>query len=250
MKIYTINDDYPDTQLIEAFTGQDALVSALPGPKSSIHLRMIDAAIKAGIKRFIPSEFGNNTCVAASESVPLYTDKAKVVAYLKSMESTGLTWTAIHTGQFLDWGLESGWFDFDLEKKEAVIYDSGNKAWSTSTLKTASEAVVKVLLKPEETKNRPVFVSSFTLSQRQLLKVLEEVTGSEWKIETISEKEALRKAEELDEEGALKLKIWLLLCSDRMDRGANFEKDGVLNNELLGLPVEELREVVKRIVKR
>jgi hypothetical protein len=253
IKVHTLDDDYPISQLVEAFAGQDALVSALPGRPYTVHLRIIDAAIQAGVKRFIPSEYGNNTCAAASEFVPLYEDKAKVIAYLKSKESTGLTWTAVHSGQFFDWGLESGWLDYDLKNKKVTIYDSGNKAWSTSTLGTASAAVAKVLLKPEETKNRPVFVASFTLSQRQLLAALEKASGSTWQVENMTSEEAVTKAKELgkqDKSEGLKLLVLQLLYADDADRGADFEKDDLLDNKLLELPTEDLTEVVERVVKQ
>lgn len=177
-KVITVDDDYPVDQLVDAFKGQDAVVSAIPGRPYTAHLRIIDAAAQAGVKRFIPSEYGNNTCTAAAEQVPLYADKAKVVAELKAKESTGLIWTAIHAGQFFDWGLESGWLDYDLEEKRAVIYDSGDKRWSTTNMGTVATAVVKVLLKPDDTRNKPIFVASFTVSQFEVLRALEEATGS------------------------------------------------------------------------
>lgn len=252
IKVHKISDDYPLPELTEAFTGQDAIISTLPGQLSTIHIRLIDAAVEAGVKRFIPSEFGNNTCAAASDFVPLYGIKAKVIECLRTRESTGLTWTAIHTGQFFDWGLETGWLHYDLKKQKSIILDSGNKAWSTSTLGTASAAIVKVLLKPEETKNRPVFVASFTLSQRQLLGALEKVGGRKWEVETISSGEALKKVEGFDgmgeEKEALKLRMLLVLGSEEVDRGADFEKDGVLDNEMLGLPAENLTKVVERVL--
>ncbi|KAJ5232534.1 isoflavone reductase family protein [Penicillium chermesinum] len=47
---------------------QDAVVSALPEDRTrSVHVRMIDAAIPAGLKRVIPTEYGNNTYPAASK---------------------------------------------------------------------------------------------------------------------------------------------------------------------------------------
>ncbi|KAJ5898347.1 isoflavone reductase family protein [Penicillium tannophilum] len=253
IKVHTVDDDYPINQLVDAFKGQDALVSTLPGRPYTVHLRMIDAAIQAGVKRFIPTEYGNNTCAAAAELVVLYAEKAKVIAYLKTKESTGLTWTAIHTGQFFDWGLESGWFDYYLKEKRVTIYDSGDKPWSTSTLGIASAAVVKVLLKPDETKNRPIYVASFTVSQRQVLEALEKATDTTWKVQRMSSEDALKKAVELDTKDysdGLKLLILMLLYADDKDRGANFEKDGLLCNELLGLPKEDLTEVVDRVVKQ
>ncbi|CZT09711.1 related to NmrA-like family protein [Rhynchosporium agropyri] len=250
VKVYKVDDDCPILQLIEAFKGQDALVSALPGRPYKVHLRMIDAAIQAGVKRFIPSEFGNNTCAAAADLVPMYADKAKVIAYLKEKESTGLTWTAIHGGQFFDWGLETGWLDFHVEGKAVTIYDSGDKLWSTTNIGTVATAVAKVLLKPEETKNKPMFISSFTVSQNQVLAELERATGKKWEVRRMTEEAALEKAKKLHEDHSdqLRLLVLMLLYADSTDRGANFEKDGLLSNELLGLPVESLSDVIARIV--
>lgn len=210
-------------------------------------------AVQAGVRRFIPTEYGNNTCPAAAELVSLYGDKAKVIEYLKSKEGTGLSWTAIHTGQFFDWSLEDGWLDFHLKQERVVIYDSGSKPWSTTTIGTAAASVVKVLLKPEETKNKPIFVASFTVSQRQVLDELEKATGSKWEVQKMSSAEALKKAADMGNEDyseGLKLLILMLLYADDVDRGADFEKNGLLCNELLGLPAESLAEVVGQVVKR
>lgn len=250
--MHKVDDDYPHDQLVEAFSNQDAVVSVVPGRPHEVQLRMIDAAVAAGVKRFIPSEYGNNTCAAASQLVPMYGDKAKVIDYLKSKEDTGLTWTAVHTGQFLEMGLETGWLGYDLKEKTVKLWDSGNALWSTSTGGTASAAVARVLLKPEETKNRPVFVASFTLSQRELLTALEKAGGDTWKVKNISSSDAVKRGKELGDENreGLGLLIMALQYADGVDRGANFEKDGLLDNKLLDLPEEDLMEVVKRVLKQ
>ncbi|KAH7308471.1 isoflavone reductase family protein [Stachybotrys elegans] len=251
LKIVKVDHDSPHHQLVQAFTGQDAVVLAIPGRPVALHMRIIDAAVEAGVKRFIPSEFGNNTCTAASELCPLYADKAKTAAYLKSKEATGMTWTAIHTGQFFDWGIRADWLDYYLNKKRAIIYDSGNKLWSTTNVGTAAAAVVKVLHKPEETVNRAVFVASFTVSQNQVLNALQAATGVEWETRRMTSVEALKKAERLDNEEysiGLKLRILMLLYAEDADRGANFEKDGLLDNKLLGLPEENLEDTIQRIL--
>ncbi|KFA69603.1 hypothetical protein S40285_07461 [Stachybotrys chlorohalonatus IBT 40285] len=253
IKVVTVDDDYPTDQLVRAFSGQDAVVSLIPGRPYAVHQRMIDAAVEAGVKRFIPSEYGNNTCAAASQLCPLYAEKARTMKHLKSKESAGLTWTAVHTGQFFDWGLGAGWFNFCLDNKKAIIYDSGKKRWSTTTIGTTAAAIVSVLQKPEETENRPVFVASFTVSQRQVLQVLEEVTGSKWTVEEVTSAKALEQAARFESEEyseGLKLRILMLLYAEDADRGADFEKDGLLDNELLGLPQENLKLAVERVVKQ
>lgn len=260
VKVIKVDDDYPVDQVSAALAGQDAVVSAIPGRPYTTHVRIIDAAVQAGVKRYIPSEYGNNTCAAAREMIPLYADKAKSFAHLqerqRQQEQQGqgqqLTWTAIHAGQFFDWGLEAGWLDFDIAARRATIYDSGRKPWSTATIGTASAAVVKTLLNPEATRNKNLYVASFTVSQMDVLAELEKATGSKWEVSHVTGKEALERAAKLGNEDfseGLKLLILMLLYAEDEDRGADFVKDGVLSNELIGLPGESLADVVARVVK-
>jgi len=64
---------------------------------------MIDAAVAAGVKRFMPSEWGSNSanerCVSL---VPLIREKRGVVEYLRGREAEGMSWTKFVTGQFFD----------------------------------------------------------------------------------------------------------------------------------------------------
>ncbi|KAL8795406.1 MAG: hypothetical protein Q9195_002147 [Heterodermia aff. obscurata] len=61
VKVHRINDDYPEAELVEAFKGQNAVVSTIATANAPLQRLMADAAIKAGVKRFMPSEFGSDT---------------------------------------------------------------------------------------------------------------------------------------------------------------------------------------------
>ena len=65
---------------------------------------IIDAAIKAGVKRFVPSEFGSDTLnEKAMALLPQYfKGKKDTVDYLKTKEKEGLTWSAFVTGPFFE----------------------------------------------------------------------------------------------------------------------------------------------------
>ncbi|KAL3417423.1 Pinoresinol reductase 1-like protein 3 [Phlyctema vagabunda] len=97
--------DYSYSSLVEAFQGQDAVVTALAHDAWPQQIPMIDAAVAAGVKRFIPSEYGSNTLNAKSIALvaPELDIKVATLEYLKKQESTGLTWTGIATGAFFDW---------------------------------------------------------------------------------------------------------------------------------------------------
>lgn len=74
-------------------------------PGASKSKALIDAAIKAGVKRFVPSEFGiekdaNDEII---KKAPFMAFKLEVSDYLISKEETGLTWSGIITGGFFDW---------------------------------------------------------------------------------------------------------------------------------------------------
>jgi hypothetical protein len=66
--------------------------------------RFVDAAIRAGVKRFLPSEFSaNSQNEAVLQLLPLLRLKKELVEYLKSKENEGLTWTGIATSGLFDW---------------------------------------------------------------------------------------------------------------------------------------------------
>ena len=91
---------------MDAFRGQDAIVSAISTSNNAKQKEIIDAAVEAGVKRFIPSEFGGNVRnPAALELLPhhMVIGKAEVINYLRDQESRGLSWSAIATGPFFDW---------------------------------------------------------------------------------------------------------------------------------------------------
>ena len=89
---------------MKAFTGQDAIVSTIGAAGLTQQKAFIDAAVKAGVKRFLPSELSTNTrSDAVRELLPLFEAKQEILNYLQEKEGTGLTWTGLATGPLLDW---------------------------------------------------------------------------------------------------------------------------------------------------
>lgn len=104
VKVHNIDDTYPQDQLLEAFKGQDAVINLLP-PRDINQLNSIaDAAAQAGVKRFIPSEFGSDTAEPKMmELIPMFGGKAAMTGHIKSKESSGMSWTGVVNGAFFDW---------------------------------------------------------------------------------------------------------------------------------------------------
>jgi uncharacterized protein YbjT (DUF2867 family) len=99
-----------DTSSVDALTevlkGQDAVVSAVGTAAAGTQMTIIESAIAARVKRFIPSEFGYNTREAHGTTIgSLLKAKIETVDYLIELaqKHDWFTWTGISTGTLFDW---------------------------------------------------------------------------------------------------------------------------------------------------
>ncbi|KAL1854424.1 hypothetical protein Daus18300_011443 [Diaporthe australafricana] len=86
-----INSDYSASSFLTAFKGQDAVISTLSstGPGAlDLHKSLIDAAIAAGVKTFIPSEYGVDTLDRSSpDFIPFLAEKIAILNYLRECQN-------------------------------------------------------------------------------------------------------------------------------------------------------------------
>ncbi len=71
----------------------------------------------------------------------------------------------------------NGFLHFYPGIRKAEILGDGTAKSSNATLGQVSQAVVRIFQKPEETKNRVLMIQSFCISQLDVLRSLERVTG-------------------------------------------------------------------------
>lgn len=99
-----LKTDYSDESLEAAFKGKDVVISAVGATGFGEQKKFVNAAIRAGVKRFIPSEFSvNSQNDAVLQLLPLFGQKKELIEYLKSKEADGLTWTGIASSALFDW---------------------------------------------------------------------------------------------------------------------------------------------------
>ena len=98
-----VGDDYPDGDIFEAFKGQEAVVLAYPWSAYVRDSAMIDASIKAGVRRLVVSTYGpgDNDPKAAGLFMPTK-HTIDIVAELKLKEAPGWSWTSVANGPFFD----------------------------------------------------------------------------------------------------------------------------------------------------
>ncbi|KAL4732169.1 hypothetical protein ACLX1H_001177 [Fusarium chlamydosporum] len=176
--------DFSEDDLTNALTGQDVVISTLGVEGFDQQQKIVDAAVRARVKRFLPSEFSSSIeDPAVLELMPLFQVKKNLIEYLKSKEKDGLTWTGLATGLLFDWGLSNGFLGYDIQSRKAKIWDDGNKKFTLTNEDQLARAVVSVMEHPEETRNRYLHVYSVVTTQNEILHSLEEATGEDWAVD-------------------------------------------------------------------
>lgn len=251
-KVNVITSDYTHDSLVKAFTGQDAIVSTIATFSTQDQIKMIDAAIAAGVKRFVPSEYGIDTSdTALQEHLPPVKGKQDTVEYLQSKESAGLSWTALIVGCYFDWALKTlpGMFGYNVGKRKVTLYDGGTAKYEATNLPQIGRAVAAIL-KSEETKNRYVYVNSFTISQKEVLAALEKVTGSKFEVSDGTreglKKSGLERMEAGDMSGVVEAISAQIFNLNGVN---NYSSTKDLWNDKLGLPMESLEDTLREVVK-
>ena len=240
--------------LVSALQGQDAVISTLGSTAIDQQLLLVEAASLAGIKRFIPSEFGSNTLNPKTGALPTFAPKVAIQDALKKhadSSSDAMSYTVICTGPFLDWGLMVG-FIMNVKAKSIALYDGGDRLFSATTLPSIGKAVAGVLRNPTATRNRAVYIHDTATTLQDLLAKGKNVAGEGWKEETVAIEDRLANAwEELRKEKPdpnawvyefIKASIW------GEGYGGYFQE---VDNELLGVGMMgegEVKDLVGRYV--
>ena len=249
-----VSDDFAEEEVIQALRGQDALVVAFAGSNSDLQIRLASAAAQAGVARFVPADFGScdSSSPRALQLIPLYRAKQQVRRHLQQLATASstsrLSWTSLVCGHFFDYGLRSGLLQFDLEARRARILDGGAIRWSATTLATVATAVVRVLQREDETRNRMLYIQSFCVTQNEVLGSLERATGQKWEVEHVDSEEFISevKAKVDADPGNKEDRENLVSAVGIVD--ANWEGKEDFANSLLGLEGEDLDQVVEKVV--
>lgn len=142
---------------------------------------------------------------------------------------------------------------FNVERRQAIIYDDGTERFTGTTLEGIGQAVVGVLQHPDETRNRFVKVLSILTCQNELLEAFQSETGSKWEIERRSTK-ALMKSGQSKFQADGRGWVLELVVAQLFDQGearclvAPSREDS--DSDLLGVVEESPLDVVAKVMKR
>ncbi|OAA72312.1 NAD(P)-binding domain protein [Cordyceps fumosorosea ARSEF 2679] len=182
VKVVDVDFSSPSA-LTSALKGQDVVISTLPAEVASLQTTLIDAAIAAGVRRFLPSEFGCDIENPLARQIPVFGEKVKVEEHLKEKAAAGLiSYTFVYNGPFLDWGIQKQ-FVLNVAGYKPTLLDDGKAVFSSTNLETVGRALAAIPDHLEETKNRAVFLEDIKISQARLLELAKQAAPEKpWEV--------------------------------------------------------------------
>ena len=179
-----------------------------------------------------------------------------------AIEKLGASYIAMCCGFWYEWSLALGeqWFGFDIKNKKVTFFDQGLTKVNVSTWRQCGRALAALLSLPDSGaspaisswKNKPLYLASFRVSQRDMLDSLNRVlktTDKDWEIS--HEPTAQRYSNGLEEMQKGQMTGFAKAMYSRVfypNGDGDFESSRGLANDKLGLPKEDLDEATKRTV--
>jgi hypothetical protein len=281
----------PQYQLISVdYNSHDSLVSVMRGQDIAIALigpsllnrqdAMVDAAIEAGVKIFVPADFGidvsrNNPGLDEVLKLPveMWKQKAENSKYLeKRVEDGKIKYITLNNGGFFEWGtsliiltnrlgadlvpypgLDNGFLGFNYKDRKATIYNGGSIPIHTITSSTIGRALSAILFNPSPYLNRTLYLSTLTYTQNAVLALIEALTGDKWTLEHTTTEQGIEKGKKIAQSAKEPEKtIGGFICVTSVlhePTGKYVPAIGKSDAEELGLPREDVEKIVGEVAE-
>jgi nucleoside-diphosphate-sugar epimerase len=249
-RVRVVKVDFTSVEsLTAALQGVDGVVSTVSAEAIENQTILIDAAIAAGVKRFIPSEYGSCSTNPKLEGVLLYTSMFKVRKYLQEKADAGkLTWTVLACGAFLDFLFDRPIL-LDFSNHKGTLFDEGDNRISSTSMPNVGKAVAAILKNFEVTKNKIVRTSQVIITQNKILKIVEELRPDiKWETSKVQTSALLKEGLDSASAGDFSMPVVMKVLAGTAFAGETYGAAyDETDNELLGIK-ELTEEDLKKLV--
>ncbi|UKZ69494.1 uncharacterized protein TrAtP1_010500 [Trichoderma atroviride] len=198
--------------LVKALTGADAVVVFTHfnpgGDLDIVQIALINAAIEAGVKLFVPSEWAPDTAGGNGATIarigpntlppnPAVAAKRVVHNYLLCRSAANqIDFVSLHVGNLLI--NLSAFASLDINKRTASLGDGGHGLISVSSIDTLTKGLDSLLTQYPKFKNGFFYICDGETSLQRLVKTFQEAseTKEPWKITSFSIAERKQQADE------------------------------------------------------
>jgi nucleoside-diphosphate-sugar epimerase len=177
-KVFMVNMNN-EQEIVEACIGVDCVVSALSGLEDVIvgtQKILLDAAVTAGVRRFIPSDFSLDfTNLPAGQNRNLDFRRT----FLKYIDTKDIAATTIFNGPFAD--LLKDEMPMILFKQKKILYwGNADYRMDFTTIDDTAEFTANVALDP--TTPRFLRIAGNQITARELAETMSDITGNKFRL--------------------------------------------------------------------
>ncbi|KAF5656139.1 hypothetical protein FHETE_11086 [Fusarium heterosporum] len=238
--------------LVEALRGHDVAIATFASAAIMDQELIIEACIKAEVKRYIPADWGSVTTDPKARTLPINYPTVQVQELLKKKADAGLLeYTIFSVGAFLDLLLDFP-FILDLKTSSIEIFDNGEHPFSCTSLHSIGKAVAGALSIPEETKNRNLFIHDTVLTQARVLAIAKKHSppAVQWTETNVDAQQELREALESLSKDLTNFNLIFRLLRATLLSGKYRAAYPEVNNELVGVPLLTDEELEKKLAAK
>ncbi|KPV72355.1 uncharacterized protein RHOBADRAFT_55834 [Rhodotorula graminis WP1] len=202
-RVDKVKADFGDVeQLAKLLEGVDAVVSALNGPGIDAQYAILDAAAQAGVKRFVPSEYGfehpwRKPGDDWTHFHPYFDIKQRFHEHMllhPAMMSRKMTFTIIGCGDLYDQPTETYWTGWAAEQVPEryvfpIVGDPDSK-YEVTKISDLAQFVVAALASPSLSRDAFLNLVSDVVSQQQIADLVASCSGRPVEPDYVSEEQA------------------------------------------------------------
>ncbi|CAL8463466.1 g3000 [Coccomyxa elongata] len=164
--------------LIESLQGFDCVISAVGTPSVESQYIMLEAALRAGVQRFIPSSWGFDFDKLPQDVHPVWDAKRK---FHQTLIDSDMDYTIICLGVIYE-SFFTPFFRFDLQKRRVLTRGDPDAKFAVTSYSDIARWLPKMLLDPA-CRNAHVNVYSQIVTFREAVECFEEAAGAPFNME-------------------------------------------------------------------
>jgi len=171
----------PSPELISIFKNYDAIVSCTGygSGAGGFQLKLANAVLDAGVKRYFPWQFGVDfEVIGRGSAQDLFDEQLDVRELLRSQSAT--KWVIISTGMFTSYLFEPFFGILDLKNKSINAIGGWDTAVTLTTPEDIGKLTAEIFFAEPQIENEIVYIGGDTVSYGQLADIAEELSGQKY----------------------------------------------------------------------
>ena len=185
--------DQSGTALAAIFRRFDTVISCtgfVGGP--GVQLKLARAALDAGVKRYLPWQFGvDYEVIGRGSAQDLFDEQLDVRDLLRSQVQT--EWVIVSTGMFTSFLFEPAFGVVDLARNTVNALGGWDNAVTVTTAEDIGALTTEIVFSEPRIANQVVYIAGDTVTYRQLADTIDRLMGTEvlrsaWSVDELKRK--------------------------------------------------------------